>query len=153
MNVSAFPLSAAEIDFGFDHVIARFRALESDPNLAGEYCDLSEEGGVIGELLARAAGGELAESAVAGGRIIGDDNVGTVCALLLAGEVERVNEFFIEVDVDEVMVHAPDVLSGIIRGGIPDGYIEDLGERVTELRDIFRRAGREGLCMVYVHES
>ncbi|WP_367321206.1 DUF1877 family protein [Streptomyces sp. HUAS ZL42] len=134
-------------------MVERFRNLESDSEDSDAYCDLGEEGDVIAELLLRADAGDIAELAVAGGTLLGDDRVGTVCAFLSADEVARVDGFFAGVGVEDIMRSAPEVLSGIIRGGIPDEYLEDLAEYVAELREIYGRAAREGLCMAHIHEG
>ncbi|WP_146238408.1 hypothetical protein [Streptomyces sp. Act143] len=152
MNVSVFPVAATDIDSGFDHVISQFRSLESEGD-AGEWCDLGEDAGVVEELLIQAGGGEIARLAVAGGSILGDDNFGTVCSVLLVDEVARVSGFFAEVDLDGVMGRAPEVLAGILRGGIPVGYLDDLAESVAELRQIFGLAQREGLCVAHIYEG
>ncbi|MFJ3227760.1 hypothetical protein ACIPJS_31025 [Streptomyces sp. NPDC086783] len=47
----------------------------------------------------------------------------------------------------EVMQSAPEVLSGIIRGGIPAGYLDDLRESLDDLWKLYGLADREGLCV------
>jgi hypothetical protein len=153
LNLSLFPLSAVEIDFGFEGVVARFRALESEDESAGQFCDLGEEGEAVENLLLGAGAGDLAGLAVSGGDVLGDDRAGTLCTHLSVEDVRRVSAFLAGVSVESVMARAPEFLSGVIRGMVPQGYLEDLAEYVIELRDIFRRADREGLCMVHIYEG
>ncbi|MEV5435736.1 DUF1877 family protein [Streptomyces sp. NPDC052682] len=155
MNMSLFPLSQAEIDAGFDRVLSLFHAAEDadDHGFEDAYCDLGEEGDILRQLLLRAGAGDLAEPAVSGGTLLGDDGAGTVCTVLLAGDVARVDGFLSGIRVDDVMRTAPEVLSGIIRGPVPDGYLEDLSEYLADLRDVYGRAARAGLCMAFVYEG
>ncbi|MEU0002924.1 hypothetical protein ABZ079_01100 [Streptomyces sp. NPDC006314] len=152
MNMSLFPLPQAEIQAGFDRVVARCRELAAH-GPAEAYCDLGEEGGVLKELLLRAGVVEITELALFGGALLGDDGAGTICAFLSAGEVQRVDGVLSGIRVDEVMSVAPDVLAGIVVGGIPEGYAEDLGTTLTEVCALYGRAARAGLCMAHLHEG
>ncbi|MGW7254145.1 hypothetical protein [Streptomyces sp. NPDC054834] len=143
MNLFLFPLPQWEIDAGFAHVVARFHAIEAAPS--APVCEVGKEGDIIEAL--------LAEREIFGGDFLGDDDAGTVCFCLTADEVVRVADFLSGVDVQEIMSRAPEVLAWIIRGGIPDGYLEDLAVCLTDLRDVHVLAARDGLCMVQVWEG
>ncbi len=151
MNVSLFALPRHEVHGGFEQVLSRWRALEDDES--DDLCDLGEDANVVERLLERAGAGEGALSAVSGETVLGDDGVGTVCTVLSPQEVVGVADFIASVDVDEVMRNAPDVLSGIIRGGIPVGYLEDLHETLDALWRLYGSAARDGLCVAQVFEG
>ncbi|MFE2099904.1 MULTISPECIES: DUF1877 family protein [unclassified Streptomyces] len=155
MNISLFPLSEGEITDGFDAVISRFYDVEeqseNDPSVP--LCDLGEEGDVLQRLLERANVGDLAELMISGGTLLGDDGVGTVCLSLTPDEVLQVDNALSGVDLDEVMRAAPTVLSPMIRGGIPDGYVEDLRDCLEELRGTYRLAAGQGLAMAQVFQG
>src|SRR3954447_18855246 len=128
MNISLFPLPEGEIAAGFDAVVSRFCDLEeqSEDVPSVPLCDLGEEGDVLRQLLERANVGDMAELMISGGTLLGDDDVGTVCLSLTPNEVTQVDSTLSGIDVDDVMRAAPAVLSPMIRGGIPDGYVEGL---------------------------
>ncbi|MGW7262438.1 hypothetical protein [Streptomyces sp. NPDC054842] len=151
MNVSLFPLPAREVDSGFAHVMSRYYALESEE--AAELCDLGEDSGVVEQLLVRAGAGDEVLAAVSGENVLGDDGAGTVCTFLPTEEVARIARFFSTVSVHEVMQSAPEVLSGILRGGIPAGYLDDLRETLDGLWKLYVLADREGLCVAQVYEG
>lgn len=153
MNVSLLPLSTAETGAGLDRAVARLRELESGVASPHGYCDLGEDAGVVEELLLRAGAGELASLAAFGGALLGDDDAGTACTLLSVDEVARVDGFFTAVGIDHVTDRIAEVLTATVRGGVPSGYADDVAERVGELRGLFESAGRDGLCVVYVHEG
>ncbi|MGV9277617.1 hypothetical protein [Streptomyces griseosporeus] len=159
MNLSLFPVSVAQVDDGWNQVIALFRAAKDVAEAGDErsYCDLGEEGEIVRDLLVRAHVGqvnarECAEMAVSGGEILGDD-AGTVCAVLAPGDVARVDQFLSHLDVREVMLVAPEVLSGVIRGAVPEEYLEDISQCLTEMRDIYSRAARTGSCVAQIYEG
>ncbi|MFE7762698.1 hypothetical protein [Streptomyces sp. NPDC057438] len=151
MNISLFPVSAMDVSSGFERVINRFRLMGSDP--AVDLCDLGDDGDVIEQLLLHANAREIGEMAVSGGTVLGDDEVGTVCMFLSIVEVESVARFFSSVSVEEVMRGAPDVLSGIIRGGIPGGYLDGLRQSLDDLWNVYDTAASKGLCVAQVYEG
>ncbi|MDX3614170.1 MULTISPECIES: hypothetical protein [Streptomyces] len=151
MNISLFPVSAMDVSSGFERVINHFHLMESDP--AVDLCDLGEDGDIIEQLLLRAKAGEIAELAVSGGTVLGDDEVGTVCMFLSGVEVELVAQFFSSVSSEEVMRGAPDVLSSVIRGAIPEGYMDGLRKSLADLWHVYDIAARQGLCVAQVYEG
>jgi hypothetical protein len=151
MNVSLFPLPPWEIDEGFEHVLSRHHALESAD--AAGLCDLGEDSGVVEQLLLRAGAADEVLAAVSGEKVLGDDGEGTVCTFLKVEEVARIARFFSSVSVDEVMVSAPEVLSGILRGGIPTGCLDDLRGTLDDLWKLYGLADRKGLCVAQVYEG
>jgi hypothetical protein len=151
VNLSLFPVSAMEISSGFERVINLFQILESSPS--ADFCDLGEDGDVVERLLLRVNAGDIAELAVSGGTVLGDDEVGTVCMFLSEVEVDMVARFLASTSVEEVMQAAPDVLSGIIRGEIPEGYMADLRQCIQELWTVYALAARKGLCVAQVYEG
>lgn len=152
MNVALLSLSPAETDAGFDHVVARFHALESGDESPHGFCDLGKEAAVVEELLLRAGAGELASLAAFGGAVLGDDGVGTACTLLSVDEVTRVHAFLTAVGTG-LTAHLADVLSATVRGEVPDGYADDLTELVGELHGLFESAARDGFCVVHLYEG
>jgi hypothetical protein len=90
---------------------------------------------------------------VSGENVLGDDGAGTVCTFVPVEEVARIARFLSSVSVHEVMQSAPEVLSGILRGGIPAGYLDDLRESLDDLWKLYGLAGREGLCVAQVYEG
>ncbi|MFD5407661.1 hypothetical protein [Streptomyces griseorubiginosus] len=152
MNVSLLPLPPAEAGAGFDQVVARFPARESDVESPFAFCDLGKEAAVVEELLLRAGAGELAGLAACGGAVLGDDGAGTACTLLSVDEVTRVHAFLTTTGTG-LTVHLTDVLSSTVRGDVPYGYADDLTELVGELRGLFEAAARDGFCVVYLHEG
>ncbi|NEA64610.1 DUF1877 family protein [Streptomyces sp. SID12488] len=151
MNVSLFPISGREIEAGFGRVISRFYLLESDDSAA--LCDLGDDSGVIEKLLQQVNAGDNVISAVSGGSLLGDDGAGTFCTFLSAEEVAGVSQFLSSLPVLDVMRQAPEVLSGIIRGRIPVGYLEDLEGTLIDLWEVYDLAAREALCVAQVYEG
>ncbi|WP_330288847.1 hypothetical protein [Streptomyces sp. NBC_00576] len=151
MNVSLFPISGREIEDGFGLVISRFHVLESNDSTV--LCDLGDDSGVIEKLLQQINASDGVISAVSGGSLLGDDGAGTFCTFLSAEEVAEVSQFFSSVPVRDVMQQAPEVLSGIIRGRIPAGYLEDLEATLIDLWRIYDLAAREALCVAQVYEG
>ncbi|MEH0423190.1 DUF1877 family protein [Streptomyces sp. B21-083] len=150
MNISLVPISVTDAVGGFQQIVSRFRA---DSESSVDSCGLGEEGDVIQNLLSHVYSGEIAEAVVFGKTLLGDDGVGTVCALLSVGEVQEVAEALGSVSVQEVMSYAPRYLSGVIRGEIPNGYLEYLEQTVIEVCEIYRFASREGMCMAQIYEG
>ncbi|WP_405535651.1 YfbM family protein [Streptomyces sp. NBC_00075] len=151
MNVSLFPLSTEEVLSGFDWVISRFQDLESDASEV--ICDLGEDGGVVESFFARIGASDVAALAVSGGALLGDDDFGTACTFLTAGQVKEVNEFLSSISVREVMGVAPDVLNGVIRGGIPDGYLDDLETSLIDFWKVYELAARGDMCVAQICEG
>ncbi|NEC86477.1 hypothetical protein [Streptomyces sp. SID12501] len=151
MNVSLFPLPVQEVLSGFGWVVSRFQALRQDES--AEVCDLGEDSGIVESFFARIEAGDVAKLAVSGGALLGDDGFGMVCSYLTVSQVREVSELLSYLDLRQVMGAAPEVLEGVIRGRIPEGYLDDLKSTLIDLWKIYETASRGDMCIVQIYEG
>ncbi|MFD3581708.1 hypothetical protein [Streptomyces sp. NPDC058683] len=135
-------ISAADADKGFRHVVSGFS--DERGGVEGE-CFLGREWEVLERILLAQGPEEIGELPITMGDLLGDDDLGTACFYLPPDEVAVAARFLVAVDAERsVAAHADEIARTFRHGGVPAGYLENLGRYLEKVRDLYTAADQAG---------